>query len=66
MSLLYARERTSRDFLTCSLDPSLDRDPCENDSGADPLTSSELVVIYDDGEEHREELPRQCDRTGKK
>ena len=49
--------------LTRSLDPCLNRDPCEDDSGADPLASSEFMVVHDNGKKHREEFPRQCDRS---
>jgi len=52
-----------RGLLTFSLDPSLDRDSCKDDAGTGPLASSELVLVYDDGKEHREEFSRQRYRT---
>ena len=45
-------------MLTFSLDQSLDRDSREDDTCADPLASSEFVVVHDYGEEHRKEFPR--------
>ena len=51
------------DALTFALHPRLNRDVGEDHCGAEPLAGRERVVVDDDGEQHREELPRQRDRA---
>ena len=51
------------DALTFALHPCLDGDAGKDDGGAEPLAGRERVVVDDDGEQHREELPRQRDRA---
>lgn len=44
-----------------TLETGLDGYTAEDDSHAQPLTSSEAVIEDDDAEEHREQLPRDGD-----
>lgn len=46
---------------TAALDPGFDGDACEDDCCTNPLTWRKLVVVDDNGEEHREQLAGECD-----
>lgn len=45
---------------TSPFHPCLHRDTSKDDSGTSPLPESKFVVVYDNGEDHREQFSSKC------